>query len=115
MENNNLTFSFDDLLFQHNNVNNKLLSDITKQHCIVSVKVSFQDEHIIYKCPNNEIYKNIINRLENDYNYDNYIVAVYKHKYTPETVTSITTDIIIPKNTALLEDDFIGSLDDLPF
>ena len=112
---NNLNFSFDDLLLQHNNTNNILLFSVTKDYCIVSVKLSFQDEHIIYKCPNKETYNMLINKLENDYNFDNYIIAIYKHKYTPETVTSITTEIVVPRNTTLLEDDFIGSLDDLPF
>lgn len=117
MENKALTFSVDDLIKQTDNSSKQLLADILSCNCIISVKVSFQDEHIIYKCPNLEIYNMLINRLENDYNYDNYIIAVYKHylRNDDEVIDLITTDVIIPRNTALLEDDFIGSLDDLPF
>lgn len=112
MENTNLNFSFEDLILQHNNIYTKLWGHIINCNCIISVKVSFQDDHIIYKCPNIGVYGSLINKLENDYNYDNYILAVYKHYYKDEKVI---TDIIIPRNTTLLEDDFIGSLEDLPF
>ena len=112
MENTNLNFSFDNLLHQTNITSNNLLAHLLKNNFIISVKVSFQDEHIIYKCPDIGVYGSLINKLENDYNYDNYILAVYKHYYKDEKVI---TDIIIPRNTTLLEDDFIGSLEDLPF
>ena len=113
MENNALTFSFKDLVKQTDNLRNNLVDYIFNDgYIIISIKVSFQDEHIIYKCPNIEIYNMLINRLENDYNYDNYILAVYKHYHF---LDDVITDIVIPKNTTLLEDDFIGSLDDLPF
>lgn len=115
MENNNLTFSFEDLVKQTDNLRINLINSIfDKGIIIISVKVSFQDEHIIYKCPNTEIYKLLISRLEYDYNNDNYIIAIYKH-FCKEGEVIINTDIIIPRNTTLLEDDFIGSLDDLPF
>ena len=113
MENNPISFSFKDLVEQTDNLRNNLVDFVFEEGLIIiSVKVSFQDEHIIYKCPNIETYNMLINRLENDYNYDNYIIAVYKHYHS---VDEIITDIIIPRNTTLLEDDFIGSLDDLPF
>lgn len=121
MEDKALTFSFNDLVKETDNLRNNLVDSIFNDgYIIISVKVSFQDEHIIYKCPNVEIYNMLINKLENDYNYDNYILAVYKHYHCSD---EIITDIVIPKNTTLLEDDFIdstlpkgiGSLDDLPF
>ena len=109
---NNLKFSFKDLVTQTDNLRNNLTDFIDSNNYIISVKTSFQDEHIIYKCSNLETYRGIINRLENDYNYDNYIITVYKHHLVDG---EILTDIIIPRNTTLLENDFIGSLDDLPF